>query len=41
MTSVDIPIWDDPDVVRIYQMQNGQPFPMLTVYRAAIRCDEK
>ncbi len=32
MTSDDIPIWDDPDVMRIYRMQDGQPHPMFHVF---------
>lgn len=28
----DISIWDDPDVQRIYHVQNGQPFPMFHVF---------
>jgi len=27
MTDIDIPIWDDPDVQRIYDLQDGQPWP--------------
>nr|WP_296072533.1 hypothetical protein [uncultured Actinoplanes sp.] len=30
--SDDIPIWNDPDVMRIYQVRNRQPFPNFYVF---------
>ena len=32
MTSNEIPIWDDPDVMRIYQVRDGQPVPNFHVF---------
>jgi hypothetical protein len=32
MTQPDISIWDDPDVQRIYQVRDGQPFPAFHVF---------
>jgi len=32
VTDTDIPIWDDDDVMRIYQVKDGQPFPMFHVF---------
>jgi hypothetical protein len=30
--TADRPIWDDPDVKRIYQLQDGVPYPMFHVF---------
>ncbi|MFI6078049.1 hypothetical protein ACIA5C_41620 [Actinoplanes sp. NPDC051343] len=32
MPGHDISIWDDPDVMRIYQVRDGQPFPSFSVF---------
>lgn len=32
MNNSDIPIWNDTDVMRIYQVHDGQPFPMFHVF---------
>jgi hypothetical protein len=32
MTLDDLPIWDDVDVTRIYQIHDGQPFPMFHMF---------
>jgi hypothetical protein len=37
VSGVDIPIWDDPDVKRIYQVHDGQPFPDFFVFGAEPR----
>lgn len=32
MNDTDIPIWNDADVMRIYQVHDGQPFPMFHMF---------
>jgi hypothetical protein len=32
MTQTDIPIWNDADVMRIYEVRDGQPFPHFHVF---------